>query len=69
MVHHSPIPCHERAPDPDLETAKATGWCLSKEPPTAFRYIRGKNAQPHEGSGGSTVTELVESNCGFHDVL
>lgn len=41
MVHHSPTPCHKRAPDTDLEATKAAEWCLCKEALMALESVNG----------------------------
>lgn len=61
VVHHSTMPCHERAPDTDLETAKTSGWCLCKEPLTALESVDGTStAKMHSIMKSQEGVQLLE---------
>ena len=58
VVHHSPMPCHERAPDTDLEAAKTTEQCLHKEPLPALASANG--ASPSKMHSVRKSEEMVQ---------
>ena len=58
MVHHSPMPCHERAPDTDLEAAKTTEQCLHKEALPALASASG--ASPSKMHSVRKSEEMVQ---------
>ena len=61
MVHHSPMPCRERAPDTDLEATKAAEWCLCKEALTALESVNGMStAKMHSIVKSEEMVQLLD---------
>lgn len=54
------MPCHESVLDTDLETTKATGWCLCTEPLTALESVDGTSAAKMYSMKFQEVVQLLD---------